>query len=324
MFQDKNEDGKITSEIDSDNMAKIEVLQRMVYYPYGMQALSTFFNKEDSTLSDTRYKYSGKEYNSFTDIYDYGARYYDASIGRWLSVDPLAGKYPGWSPYNYVLGNPVRFVDPDGRDARVAIKGNTITISTTIYIYGSGATKANAVLMQTNIMNAWSKDANGNTWKYIDASTGKTYNVVYDINVKQYDPSDPSNEPGLFSGKNNPFNTDNYVEVDNNSKRSFVKGGDEGVWRGKGRNGMTLSQDDSAPHETGHLLGLPDQYIEGGGEKKGWKGNIMAEPAMQGNVEQKNINNMVAPLIDEYNSSLTKEINENLGTDLQYNTKIDP
>ena len=36
-------------------------------------------------------------------------------VSRWLSPDPLASKYHSWSPYNFVLGNPIIFVDPDGR-----------------------------------------------------------------------------------------------------------------------------------------------------------------------------------------------------------------
>jgi hypothetical protein len=37
------------------------------------------------------------------------------SVQLWLSVDPLAEKFPSWSPYNYCLNNPLRLVDPDGR-----------------------------------------------------------------------------------------------------------------------------------------------------------------------------------------------------------------
>ncbi len=44
------------------------------------------------------------------------ARHYHPTLSIWLSVDPLADKYPGVSPYTYCADNPVRLVDPDGRD----------------------------------------------------------------------------------------------------------------------------------------------------------------------------------------------------------------
>jgi RHS repeat-associated protein len=46
--------------------------------------------------------------------YDFGARMYDSRLGRWLTIDPLASKYPSLSPYNFVGNSPVVFVDPDG------------------------------------------------------------------------------------------------------------------------------------------------------------------------------------------------------------------
>ncbi len=44
------------------------------------------------------------------------ARYYHSTLSIWLSVDPMADKYPGVSPYTYCANNPVRLVDEDGRE----------------------------------------------------------------------------------------------------------------------------------------------------------------------------------------------------------------
>ena len=44
----------------------------------------------------------------------FGARYYDSDLSIWLSVDPLASKYPSLSPYVYAANNPIRYIDPNG------------------------------------------------------------------------------------------------------------------------------------------------------------------------------------------------------------------
>ena len=62
------------------------------------------------------YKRQGKELDTKKGLnwYDYGARMYDAALGRWHVVDPLAEKYYSVSPYNYCMNNPVNAIDSNG------------------------------------------------------------------------------------------------------------------------------------------------------------------------------------------------------------------
>ncbi|MBK7337004.1 MAG: hypothetical protein IPJ00_12915 [Saprospirales bacterium] len=113
LFEDKDLDTQILTEEMTGDTLLLEVLQRNYYYPFGMEMEGLW---DSQTGPGMRYLYNGKEFNEDLGLkwYDYGARWYDASIGRWNGVDPLAEKYAGWSPYGYVLDNPISFVDPDG------------------------------------------------------------------------------------------------------------------------------------------------------------------------------------------------------------------
>jgi RHS repeat-associated protein len=84
--------------------------QHLQYMPYGEQ----FIEQRQSTWG-TPYQFTGKELDSETGYSYFGARYYDSDLSVWLSVDPLADKYPSTSPFLYVENNPIMFYDPDGR-----------------------------------------------------------------------------------------------------------------------------------------------------------------------------------------------------------------
>lgn len=96
------------------------------YYPFGLAMAENGY--ENVLETENKFKFQGQEHQDDFDLnwYDYGARMYDPSIGRWHVVDPLAEKYFSFSPYNYAINNPIKFIDIDGRDI-IGTDGKPVT-----------------------------------------------------------------------------------------------------------------------------------------------------------------------------------------------------
>jgi RHS repeat-associated protein len=88
-----------------------KAIQHMEYLPFG----ETLVDEHTNSFSSP-FKFNAKEFDEETGNYYYGARYYDPKWSIFISVDPLAEKYPNWSSYAYGFNNPLRFIDPTGNE----------------------------------------------------------------------------------------------------------------------------------------------------------------------------------------------------------------
>ncbi len=86
------------------------------YFAYG-KILRSF----EST--DEKYRFTGKERDNETELDYFEARFLDTDIARFLSLDPLQMEFMNYSPYNYVLGNPIGLIDLDGRKPKDPMAG---------------------------------------------------------------------------------------------------------------------------------------------------------------------------------------------------------
>ncbi len=143
------------------------------YYPFGLQHKG--YNNT-ITGREHNYGYNGKEeqneFNGTLQWFDFGARNYDAAIGRWFNIDPLAEKYSGASPYVYASNNPILFVDPDGEDVHISI-GNKPVGTTSIRVIGAPGEAPQEIKVAVYEMTV-TDDVTGTT---------STYNVTRDAPV---------------------------------------------------------------------------------------------------------------------------------------------
>ena len=155
------------------------------YYPFG----GLFAN---STIQP--FKYNGKEFDGKNGLnwYDYGARHYDAALGRWHVVDPLADKYYGYSPYVYCANSPLLFVDPDGMDLLIWYR-NDKGEQTYFRFNGSNADQAPKNDFVNNVITAYNYNINnggGENLKEIATKSSFSIGIVETNRGNLYSPFD--------------------------------------------------------------------------------------------------------------------------------------
>ena len=106
-----------------------EVVQHIEYVPFG-----EVFIEERNDVWNTPYLFNAKEFDEETGMYYYGARYYEPRLSLWISVDPISNYDPrnnenyldgehnlgvyntfNLAPYGYCYQNPIRLIDPNGK-----------------------------------------------------------------------------------------------------------------------------------------------------------------------------------------------------------------
>ena len=166
------------------------------FYPYGesIELDPASANPGVETITENPYKWGGKEWDEEQGAYDFGARMYSASDARWTTMDPLCEKYYSISPYSYCAGNPVCFVDVDGRVPRVYVETNGLGhtfvtvgegVNTVVYTYG----RYGALGSSGSILHSWTPTGEGvlkkltgeSALEYIGKEIGKGNLSFYEI-----------------------------------------------------------------------------------------------------------------------------------------------
>ena len=160
------------------------------YYPFG----GVF----SSTGDAQPYKYNGKELDSKggLDWYDYGARMYDAALGRFMKTDRFSEKYVSLSPYQYGANNPVNNID---------VNGDSITVLN----YGYIRKQHMAILIQNDAGEWQYFSVNGdNVYVSGEFSGGRKFN---DIAVGEFDsPQEFLNSPYNSYGASDDMSINTY------------------------------------------------------------------------------------------------------------------
>jgi RHS repeat-associated protein len=249
-----------------------EPTQFFLNLPFG----ETMVEQQEPTAYANPYKFNAKELDSETGLYYYGARYYNPRLSIWYGVDPLAEKYPLFSPYVYTFDNPISLIDPNGMEPvdptdiitkvinQTTSKSNGYTsfnrdlsITLTMAVYNPEnldlSHTAFAAGQGTINVGSFRGPASDSYGKFVQNDNIKNLNIVYKVVTDLKDIPSQAHVMTVTSGDILP-NPGSKV----NPVGKAEKGGRVGAveYTKNGFNSLVL-------HEIGHWFGLDDGYDTG-------------------------------------------------------------
>jgi RHS repeat-associated protein len=129
------------------------IAQTDSYYPFGLSHGNMSYVREGR--GKNQFLYNGKELVEGFDLgwYDYGARNYDATLGRLFTQDRFAEKYYNMNPYQYGANNPITYVDINGDSLTTSAQAQAEKLKN----YAEDKIKANNEKMTENAGKGWSE-----------------------------------------------------------------------------------------------------------------------------------------------------------------------
>jgi len=213
---------------------------------------------------------TGKERDEETGYGYFGARYMDHELmTMWLSVDPMADKYPSISPYAYCAWNPIKLVDPDGRDVEIIKddENKKVTIRANFYYNKKNLGSEADVFLDgfNNALKSWETDIK--TALGDNALGASGYDISFEFNILESDnPVQSANNDRIGNSLTNDLDYyDAIASVTNNKHLTANLPTHSRVDKPEAWDPLfysTTEYQGDLKHEIGHMFGLYDRYPE--------------------------------------------------------------